>query len=249
MTGRSDRERWDSPRSTIVSVILADVVTVAGVDGYRGGWVAVVLGDGETEDVFTCSTLDQLLETLPHLSVLAVDVPIGLPADGRRKADLEAQKFVGPRQSSVFLMPPRAVLETDTFQDAQRVARRRFGFGVTTQAYRGLRKRIFEAEAAVKEGAPLIEAHPEVSFRALAGRPLQHSKKTWNGQMLRLRLLQDAGIHLPDSLVNAGDAPPDDVLDAAAAAWTAHRKAMGQANSLPDPPEIDDHGIPMAIWY
>jgi predicted RNase H-like nuclease len=43
-------------------------------------------------------------------------------------------------------------------------------------------------------------------------------------------------------------APADDVLDAAAAAWTARRKAVGEARSLPDPPELI-RGRPVAIWY
>jgi predicted RNase H-like nuclease len=40
----------------------------------------------------------------------------------------------------------------------------------------------------------------------------------------------------------------DDVLDAAAAAWTANRIATGQAMTLPDPPELSD-GLRICIWY
>jgi predicted RNase H-like nuclease len=43
-------------------------------------------------------------------------------------------------------------------------------------------------------------------------------------------------------------APIDDVLDAAAAAWSANRIAKGEAVSLPDPPESKD-GLQVAIWY
>ena len=39
----------------------------------------------------------------------------------------------------------------------------------------------------------------------------------------------------------------DDVLDACAVAWTAHRHAVGEARSLPDPPEVFSDGIPAAI--
>ncbi|MGH9461043.1 MAG: DUF429 domain-containing protein [Vicinamibacteria bacterium] len=41
---------------------------------------------------------------------------------------------------------------------------------------------------------------------------------------------------------------PDDVLDAAAASWSAARIARGEAASLPAPPERDANGYPMAIW-
>ncbi|MFD8862917.1 DUF429 domain-containing protein, partial [Streptomyces sp. NPDC059590] len=46
-----------------------------------------------------------------------------------------------------------------------------------------------------------------------------------------------------------GRVPPDDVMDAAAAAWSAHRIALGTAVSLPDPPETTRDGLPVAIWY
>jgi hypothetical protein len=49
------------------------------------------------------------------------------------------------------------------------------------------------------------------------------------------------GIVLPDNLGAAGDVPCDDILDAAAAAWSAHRIAKDMAASLPDlsPREIN----------
>jgi predicted RNase H-like nuclease len=42
--------------------------------------------------------------------------------------------------------------------------------------------------------------------------------------------------------------PVDDVLDAAGAAWSAHRIATRVARPLPDPPEQRD-GRSIAIWY
>ncbi|WP_240139168.1 DUF429 domain-containing protein [Streptomyces sp. MUM 178J] len=101
-----------------------------------------------------------------------------------------------------------------------------------------------------EDGGRLFEAHPEVSFWALAGKtPLGPRKKSWAGQMARRSLLEAAGVALPDALGEAGRVPPDDVLDAAAAAWSAHRIAQGSASPLPDPPERDRHGRPIAIWY
>ncbi len=40
----------------------------------------------------------------------------------------------------------------------------------------------------------------------------------------------------------------DDLLDACAAAWTAVRRARGEAESLPAEPEVFSDGIPAAIW-
>lgn len=65
-------------------------------------------------------------------------------------------------------------------------------------------------------------------------------------------MLKDAGIVIPDHLGNAKAAGTDDVLDAAAAAWSAKRIATGTAVSLPDPPEPDINGKEncrrVAIW-
>nr|BFE75376.1 hypothetical protein GCM10020092_086770 [Actinoplanes digitatis] len=61
-------------------------------------------------------------------------------------------------------------------------------------------------------------------------------------------MLARHGIVLPDHLGPAGQAPPDDVLDAAAVAWSAHRMATGAALSHPSPPE-ENNGTRIAIWY
>jgi predicted RNase H-like nuclease len=58
------------------------------------------------------------------------------------------------------------------------------------------------------------------------------------------------GIGVPADIGPAGlRAAVDDVLDATVAAWSAKRIASGIARSLPDPPERDAEGQPVAIWY
>jgi predicted RNase H-like nuclease len=108
-----------------------------------------------------------------------------------------------------------------------------------------LGRKILEVEACLEDR--VFEVHPEVSFAALASRQLRHSKRSWNGQMERRRLLTAAGIELPEELT-AGHAAADDVLDAAIAAWSAVRKARGEALTLPSDPPVQD-GRPVAIWY
>jgi predicted RNase H-like nuclease len=95
----------------------------------------------------------------------------------------------------------------------------------------------------------IIEVHPEVSFRELAGAPLEYGKKTYNGTMMRLKLLERAGIDIPAELGSVGGVALDDVLDAGAAAWTAARYVQGEARSLP--PSADwqrDGERVIAIW-
>ena len=54
---------------------------------------------------------------------------------------------------------------------------------------------------------------------------------------------------LPDQLEDAGTVPPDDLLDAAAAAWTAWRVVRGKAEVLPESAmgcDINKRGV---IWF
>lgn len=215
------------------------MASVAGVDATKKGWVAVIADESGFREALVVQSIADLTPELGDLAVIAIDIPIGLPSKGKRKADIAARKFVGPRRSSVFTTPPRAVIEAPTYAEARDIATRRFGYGVSAQAY-ALAPKILEVDAVAQVDDRIIEAHPEVSFRALAGRDLRHSKRTWNGQMERRRLLAGSGITLPDRFSEAGDVPVDDVLDAAVCAWTAARYASGEAGRLPEPDDIGD---------
>ena len=91
------------------------------------------------------------------------------------------------------------------------------------------------------------EVHPELCFTAMNDmRRLRFRKKSAGGAFERLGLLRKHGINIdPGTLGGAATIPLDDVLDAAACAWTAARR---DAVSLPDPPERRD-GVGAAIWY
>jgi predicted RNase H-like nuclease len=217
------------------------MTVVAGLDACRTGWVAVVLDDGRFADAFVAATFTDALAQLDGAAALGVDIPIGLPADGAgpRLADQAARSFVGARRGSVFPTPPRAALLAPTYADARRVLP-----SLSAQSY-ALRHKILEVDAGLSER--VFEVHPEVSFAALNAGPLPHAKRTWNGMMLRRHLLAGAGIEVPHALDRC-DAPADDVLDAAVVAWTARRKARGEALTLPAEPP-GDGGRAIAIWY
>ncbi len=219
----------------------------AGVDAWKGGWVAVVLGADGFDRAVVASRFELLVSGLDDVSVLAVDIPIGLPDNEPRAADAAARAFVGPRRSSVFTTPPRAVLQAADYQAARTLAQRQFARGISAQSY-ALASKILEVGEIADRDARIVEVHPEVSFCAIALGPLDQPKKTWNGQMTRRHLLEGEGISIPTDLAAAGAVPPDDVLDAAAAAWSGRRKAHGLAKSLPDPPEALS-GTAAAIWY
>ncbi len=89
--------------------------------------------------------------------------------------------------------------------------------------------------------------HPELSFAALAGGPpLADSKHIPRGLAIRRALLAEAGIALPPRVPGAAE---DDLLDAAAVAWSASRVAAGAAVALSDPDQRADDGREIAIRY
>lgn len=219
--------------------------SVAGIDGWRGGWLAVELTNGAFERAFTAPHLRDALEHLQAAVVVGVDMPIGFPAHGVRGADLAARELVGSRRSSVFLVPPRRVIEATDYRSARAAAREIWDRGVSAQAY-ALADKILELDSLVAVDTRLIEVHPEVSFRAIAGRALPSPKRSWNGQRLRYRLLESVGIRVPDHVEEAGRAPADDLLDAAVVAWTADRHSRGESMHLPANVDPGDEPV---IWY
>lgn len=223
---------------------------IAGVDGCRKGWIAIVLEGGRFERAEFSPTFAELLIHLTDAQVIAVDIPIGLP-DGSepRKADVEARRLLGSLKSSVFTTPPRVVLEAPSHAEANALSKERFCRGISAQSY-ALRKKIFEVDACAVDDDRIYEVHPEVCFAEMNCGPLTHSKKSWHGQRARLRLLAKAGITIPDDLGDVGTIPPDDIIDAAAAAWSAVRIANGKADCLGEPTH-DGKPNPSAgrIWY
>lgn len=224
-------------------------MAVVGVDACKDGWVGVRL-DGDTAPRALCArTVEELVARAAPVAVVGVDIPIGLPVSAPRVADVMARRTVGPRASSVFATPPRAVLQARTHSEASALCRELCGFGVSRQAF-ALGPRILEVDQWIgRAGVRVVEVHPEVSFAILAGRPLSDPKTTWAGFARRRHLLAAAGIVLDGDLGLAGRrVAPHDVLDAAAAAWSARRVARGEHVCLPDPPEVLPGGGLAATW-
>ncbi|HEX3715325.1 MAG TPA: DUF429 domain-containing protein [Trebonia sp.] len=188
------------------------------------------------------------LAALPLAAVTGIDMPLGLLAGGWRDVDVLARRALGRRGSSVFAIPPRPALEAPSYAEANRLCRELTGRGLSVQAY-GLRRKIAEAEEyrrAAGTAAGLYEVHPELAFAALAGTPLADSKHTPAGLAIRRDLLRTAGIELPAKVARL---PENDLLDAAAAAWSARRIATGQAVVIGNPAERADDGTEIAVRY
>ncbi len=224
-------------------------MTVVGIDGCRGGWIAIVLRSSNASDAFFVETLDRITEEVPDAEAFGIDIPIGLPTSRPRRADTVARSFLGPRRASLFPTPIREALVAPTHAEATRRSKLLTGRGVSQQAY-ALGPKILEAERWSREvSRPVWEVHPEVSFAVMLDHPARAPKKTAAGTFERLRALDREGIHLEELGAAGQRAAIDDVLDAAAAAWSTNRLLHGEGISLPDPPELDpETGRPIAIW-
>lgn len=224
---------------------------VLGVDACKAGWVGIALADGAVQAFVHAEIggLVGLAMALGPLAAIAIDIPIGLADDRPRQADLLARTAAGARWASVFATPVRSALATGDYQQALATNRELTGNGISRQAY-NLREKILQVDSWYPERpCPVVEAHPELSFREMAGAQLTDSKSTWAGAVTRRRLLAAGGIEVSGELGLAGQrVGVDDVLDAAAVAWTADRFARGAARCLPDPPERFSDGIECAIW-
>jgi predicted RNase H-like nuclease len=209
---------------------------VLGVDGARGSWVGAIV-DGDRVKWLVLPDIDAALAV--DADAIGVDMPIGLPATGRRECDLLAKQVLGRAHPRVFLTPPRGVLDARSYAEARPLHRELTGgLGMSAQTW-GLMARVREVDARADDPR-LVEVHPELSFALLAGRVLA-PKRTSEGRDERIRALR---AWLPD----LGDVPDgDDGLDALAAAWSAARWLAGTAHTLPAGPPHDERSRPMRI--
>ena len=246
--GRNESEAWY-------------VMLVGGVDGAKGGWVMAVAGtccDSSVKFSAWGSFGDLWAEArAKNIAVVAVDMPVGLPGVERRTADVEARSLLGPRRSSLFWTPPLCVLDADDHTEANRRSRERTGWGLSAQSFNLLPKirEVREALSTEPVGSSArprtAEVHPETSLALLAGAPMRASKRTQAGIEERVTALQSVFPSVGDTVLEPLQGPLraklDDLLDAAAAAWTARRIASGDAICLGED-EFDETGYPMHIW-
>lgn len=196
-----------------------------GVDGCRAGWVAASDRGARVYPTFAEIVAQRF-------DLMLIDVPIGLLQAGPRHCDLQARNLLGARRSSVFPAPGRRLLRA-----------RRYGRQCSIQLWNILHK-IREVDEAMTPRLQrrVREAHPEVSFALLNGAPLRFAKKSADGEAERRRLLRPIFGEIP----GVPGAARDDVLDAYALLWSAHRAWQGEARVLGGS-ERDERGLECEI--
>lgn len=240
----------------------------AGVDGCKGGWIAVWRGADSVPEVAVFKQFREVLERLPTTTYVAVDMPIGLPeigTPGGRVAEQSVRPLLKLRRSSVFSMPSRKAVyaELPPFpKGSYRQARGRAldaarassstGIAFPVLSF-GIFPKIQEIDTLLRDEPDLsnrvFESHPEVAFRELnSEKEMQHGKMASAGQEERRAVLAKYDFTAEFLLKHEfNKAKVDDFLDACAMLVVAERIRDGQAVFYPKKQGVDAYGLRIAI--
>ena len=148
----------------------------SGLDGCRGGWIAVIINQFNGKPPFIIQkipTIDAFIQQFPDCDRILIDIPIGLRDAGGipRSCDQLARQLLHPnRTSSIFTPPCRQVLAVKEYPEANLVNRLHTGKGLSKQTWNIIPK-IKEVDAFLHSHKRyierLLESHPEVCFWAL----------------------------------------------------------------------------------
>lgn len=239
----------------------ADPRQLAGVDGCSAGWIVALSAEhGESHRLEICPIFQDVLALVGDSGIVVADIPIGLLDQrqaGGRQVDREARKMLVSRRSSVFSPPIRPALKCREWEAARK-------FGLTLQGF-GILPKTREVDQLMTPAIQhrVIESHPEVAFRRLAGLPMEHNKKRSAGRQERLRVLASAASIDPLSHFSEiekifdqdrrrfrrREVALDDIIDAYAMLVVAAQYASGEAERIPSVPPVDSRGLRMEMWF
>jgi predicted RNase H-like nuclease len=246
--------------------LMARLTQISGVDGCKNGrWIAVTTHPGSFDkaEVKIFESTVQLISKLATQSIIAIDIPIGLPERairGGRGPDWAVREFLRPHQARVFPVPSRRAVYALAQGYAQVCAIARETSDPPRSPSKqlfGILPRIQEIDVVLRQDPALreriFEVHPECSFKLMNNNDQLPPKKVKGrihppGIELRMHLLAKVGFS-PSFL---SQTPPrgselDDFYDACACAWSARRILDREARLFPLHPPLDGEGIEQAI--
>ena len=142
-----------------------------GVDACRAGWFAVLLG-GDGPEFRVCESFAEVWAWAGQGARLFVDIPVGLPAEGTRRADREARQALPAHlKSTLFNTPVRRAVYAESKEEARRINRQLSGKSLSEQSL-GIMKKL--RMSILFAGAPggsarRVRSPPRDLFRAVGG--------------------------------------------------------------------------------
>lgn len=229
-----------------------------GIDGCKGKWVAVALSENSFE-VDKFDTIDEICERYRSADSMIIDMPIGLvESTNEVRPESAARKYLKGKSSSIFNVPCREAVYSDSYEEACNKNRSILGVGLSKQSYNVCSK-IREVDEFLNSNHEwknrLLEGHPEVCFAKLNNeKAVLENKTKIEGQKKRIDILskyyKDTDKVVSKFLNDVKSRKKiDDVLDALCLAVNG---ALGLENGfgciLEDPME-DINGLKMNMYY
>ena len=228
-----------------------------GLDGCRYGWVCCQIQDEKVSFVL----LKHISDITKLNSILMfIDVPIGLgDKKVKRTIDIELRKLLSKsRKSSVFTPPIMEVLDIENYKIGNEISKKISGKGISIQSW-NISKKIKEVNDFLlnknSHQCNLFESHPELCFESINKKPLISSKKTDNGIIERLEILNQY-ISLSHKKVTdfygkfkSNMLKKDDIIDAAVLALSAKLWSKNGKCQIMQEISHDSNGIPFQIRY
>ena len=234
-----------------------------GLDGCPAGWFAVWQHTQPQGQPDAHATLDksigyavfkdiaELMAELADAQRILIDMPIGLKVDAPRQLESQLRKLLGKKRSSVFPVPARPAVYAPSYEKACQLNVTALGKKLSKQSW-NICAKIQQVDQYLIEHrdsrGKLLESHPELAFQRLAGRELEHGKKTRSGLQERLQILGLHNAALPSLFSNVlattrrADVARDDILDAMALMLSALN-----CEQLPFEPEQGFDSIPIRM--
>lgn len=210
--------------------------TFIGIDGYRGGWVAVWIDEAGRQGFDYSPTVGRLL-SYPHWRAM-IDIPIGSPDRSYRACDVQARQLLGPH---VF---PGARRDLWTFKSAPQA-----NCYYRSSGQNGISVQLWSIRCKIKEIAEIMsferqrnvqETHPELVFWKLNRRARLFGKKTELGRRRRIDLLAAYGFKKIEEWLEhryRTGIGRDDLIDACACAIAA-KDAKDRLPRKEEPPGL-----------
>jgi predicted RNase H-like nuclease len=231
-----------------------------GIDGCKAGWFIVSLIGSDEWEVRVNQNINAIWETYNKSNIMLIDIPIGFRDKEveERSCDYLARKKLSSRSSSVFPVPCREAVYSETYELANEKNKKNTGRGLSVQSW-NIVKKIKEVDVLLREypyaREVMKESHPEIGFWALKGKPMDYSKKDRRGFDERVEVLSKQYKHskeIVDFALNKylrKEVARDDILDALCLAVNGCIGLRRGFEYIPSSSEVDSQGLEMKITY